>query len=197
MAAERRTIFGLNVLSVPAMLLTALVHSTVYGADAPITRQRPANPPGKASQGTPAMTTTPVPARPAEKKTIVINPALIDAVYQALLMTDATAEMKEFDEALKEAKNIINSESHRLWYYQNYAKQCAKKAYTTEDQKKAGCLGGDTLDQCSKKLFNACFSHQKNHSFFKWREQMLNATDRLDKAQKAYMNKLKMVPKPK
>ncbi|MCR4345585.1 MAG: hypothetical protein NUV55_00030 [Sulfuricaulis sp.] len=36
------------------------------------------------------------------------------------------------------------------------AKECAKKAYSVQDQKAAGCTGNDTLNQCMDKLYKHC-----------------------------------------
>ena len=40
--------------------------------------------------------------------------------------------------------------------YKSYAINCAKKSYSVDDQKNAGCLGSDTVDQCTGKLFRQC-----------------------------------------
>lgn len=40
--------------------------------------------------------------------------------------------------------------------YDTYAKNCSKKSYSVDDQKNAGCLGSDTVDQCTTKLFRQC-----------------------------------------
>lgn len=36
------------------------------------------------------------------------------------------------------------------------AKECAKKAFSVQDQKAAGCAGSDTLNQCMDKLYKHC-----------------------------------------
>lgn len=143
------------------------------------------------------MTTAPVQVMPAQKKTIQIDPALLDVVYQVLLKTDLKAEQEEYDASLKDAQHVFGNGKNSLWYYQHRAQQCANKKYTTEDQKIAGCLGTDTLNQCSTKLFNKCFSQHKNDPFLTFRKKMLEAADRQDKAQKAYTGKLKLIPEPK
>jgi hypothetical protein len=40
--------------------------------------------------------------------------------------------------------------------YKSYATNCAKKSYSVDDQKNAGCMGSDTVDQCTSKLFRQC-----------------------------------------
>jgi len=42
------------------------------------------------------------------------------------------------------------------------AKECASKAYTVQDQKAAGCTGGDTMDQCTDKLYRQCLRTSGN-----------------------------------
>lgn len=143
------------------------------------------------------MTTSPAQVLPVQKKPFQIDPAFLDAVYQALLKTDLTAEDTELKAALEEAKKYRSEVCTSLWYYQHYVKECVTKKYTTEDQKIAGCLGTDTLNQCSNKLFNKCFSTHKNSSFLNYQKKMLEAADRLDKAQKVYTGKLKVIPQPK
>lgn len=148
------------------------------------------------------MTTAPVQVMPAPKKPFQINPALINSLYHALLKTDLTAEGKELTDAWEGGgvglKWRLNSVRSTLPYYQAGVKSCEKRQYTTEDQKNAGCLGTDTLDQCSIKLFNHCLSKNVgNAGFLNAKKNMLEAADRLDKALKAYTVKLKMIPEPK
>ena len=40
----------------------------------------------------------------------------------------------------------------------SYVKRCANKSYSVQDQKNAGCLGSETVDQCTNKLFRYCLS---------------------------------------
>lgn len=40
--------------------------------------------------------------------------------------------------------------------YNSYIKNCANKSYSVQDQQTAGCLGSDTVDQCTDKLFRRC-----------------------------------------
>ena len=151
---------------------------------------------GASPSAPPAMSTTPVLVPPQQKKPIQINPALLNALYPALLKTDTKAEREELEAALKGATQKEHSVYLALWYYQNHVNQCASKQHTVEEQKQAGCLGTDTLDQCSSKLFHHCVGSGKYHQqkFHAERKSMLEATDRLDKALKAYAVKLKIIP---
>ena len=166
-------------------------------SDAPARSAPGGVPKGAASPAQPAVTTTPVQVLPEPKKPFQIDPAVFDVLYHALLKTDMKAEGEELRAALNETTAQYVNGHNTLWYYQNQANTCAKKQYTTEDQKKAGCIGTDTLNQCSTKLFNECFSHYKNDPFLKYRKKMLESADRLDKALKAHSAKLKMIPEPK
>lgn len=151
---------------------------------------------GSAAPAAPAVMTPPVQVLPAPKKPIQINPAILHALYPALLKTDTKAERMELEAALKDATSKEHSVYLALWYYQHHVNQCAQKQYTVEEQKQAGCLGTDTLDQCSSKLFNHCVGSNKSfpNKFHAERKSMLEASDRLDKAMKAYTVKLKMIP---
>ncbi|HON59141.1 MAG TPA: hypothetical protein PLT45_06350 [Smithella sp.] len=42
--------------------------------------------------------------------------------------------------------------------YKSYVKQCANKSYSVQDQQNAGCVGSETLNQCTNKLFKYCLS---------------------------------------
>ena len=166
-------------------------------SDAPARSAPGGVPKGAASPAQPAVTTTPAQVLPEPKKPFQIDPAFFDVLYHALLKTDMKAEDEELKAALDETIKLYGSGHHYLWYYQHRANTCAKKQYTTEDQKKAGCIGTDTLNQCSAKLFNECFSHYKNDPFLTYRKKMLESAGRLDKALKAHGAKLKVIPEPK
>lgn len=53
--------------------------------------------------------------------------------------------------------------------YKTYIKTCANKSYSVQDQQNAGCLGSDTVDQCTNKLFRHCLSRyeQEKNSHIK------------------------------
>lgn len=166
-------------------------------SDAPARSAPGGVPKGGVTPAQPAVTTTPVQVLPEPKKPFQIDPAFLDVLYHALLKTDLKAEGEELKAALDEAIKLYVNGYNDLWYYQHRAKNCANKQYTTEEQKKAGCIGTDTLNQCSTKLFNDCFSHYKDDPFLKYRKKMLESAGRLDKALKAHSAKLKMIPEPK
>ncbi|MBI5905684.1 MAG: hypothetical protein HZB86_09080 [Deltaproteobacteria bacterium] len=129
--------------------------------------------------------------------TILLNPAVLGGITQALLNTDTKPAAAELEAALKETASRLHAVQQDLWYYQEHATKCSKKTYTTEDQKTAGCAGTDTLNQCSVKLFQYCFSHNQNsptRDFPKTRQKMFEASDRLDKALKEYRSRLKLIP---
>ncbi len=152
---------------------------------------------GVPATGSPTMKAPSQPVLPSEKKPIHITPEVLGGITQALLKTDTIPAKEELKAALKEAESKLSSVSNELWYYQNYAKTCSNKTYTTEDQKQAGCLGTDTLNQCSQKLFRHCFDQAakyKKQGFSNSRKKMYEAADRLEKASKAYTEKLKLIP---
>lgn len=152
---------------------------------------------------------TPVPVMPVQKKPIQINTALINSLYHALLKTDLSAESKELGDELKSMVERQKLMDQTLLFYRNTVKGCETKSYSTDDQKNAGCLGTDTLDQCSIKLFHHCLGGKKPgnddslaglgaklYNFPNSKKYMLEAADRLEKALKAYTVKLKMIPDP-
>jgi hypothetical protein len=157
-------------------------------------------PPKGSSPAPPGGTFTVAPALTAKPATILLNPAVLGGITQALLHTDTKPAAAELEAALKETTGRLHAVQQDLWYYQDHARKCSKKTFTTEDQKAAGCAGTDTLNQCSVKLFQYCFSHNQNsptQDFTRNRQKMLEASDRLDKALKEYTSKLKLIPEIK
>jgi hypothetical protein len=145
--------------------------------------------------GPPAMKAAPVPNAPARKKPIRITPAMLEGIYKALLKTEWQAEYKELHDATKKVNTLSAELYEPLSSYQHLAQNCMDKPYTSEDQKNAGCIATDTLSQCSIKLFHSCFN--KYHTGVPaQKKKMLLAADLLDKALKAYVNKLKAIPDP-
>lgn len=183
-------------LSLTAWLAIALLPPVAHaagigGAGAAGSASGPAR--GASPSPPPALSTTPVLAPPQQKKPIQINPALIHALQQALLKTPLTQVGTELDQAMKDVMYQISRVSVSRFNYQHQAENCSKKTYTTEEQKLAGCLGGDTLDQCSSKLFHHCVDAARK-KFHGDRNAMLAAQDHLAKALNAYNVNLKMIP---
>ncbi len=58
----------------------------------------------------------------------------------------------------------------------SYVKRCAKKSYSVQDQKNAGCLGSETVDQCTNKLFRYCLSrYEQDKTGYKHNEGTLKS----------------------
>jgi hypothetical protein len=143
-----------------------------------------------------AVTATP----PVAPKPFHIDPAVLGEITKVLLNTDTKPAAAELEAALKETEKLLHTVQMDLWYYQDHAKKCSKKTFTTEDQKTAGCTGNDTLNQCTVKLFQYCVGHNQNSptiNFPKSRQKMLEESARLDKALKEYTAKLKLIPEIK
>jgi hypothetical protein len=157
------------------------------------------NPPARKGvvPGPPAMKTAPVQGPGPQKGPIQANPAFFEALYHALLNTDLGWDTSRLHFVLDMAKKDSETMFQSLVVYQKNAKSCATRLYTIEDQKKAGCLGTDTLNQCSTKLFDHCFGAYKNDKFLKDRNQLLSTMNWLENKLKAYTAKVKMIPKPK
>ncbi|MBF8258912.1 MAG: hypothetical protein HW377_1286 [Actinobacteria bacterium] len=138
---------------------------------------------------------------PVTPKPFHIDPALLGEITKMLLNTDTKPATDELEAALKEMEKHRYSVYLALWYYQDRAKKCSNRTFTTEDQKAAGCTGTDTLNQCSQKLFRHCVSPPGQggfaEKFSKSRQKMLEASERLDKALKEYTAKLKLIPEIK
>jgi hypothetical protein len=150
-------------------------------------------PPARGSAaGAPARKAGPVLAHPALKKPIMLTPRMISPGERN---TDPKPEFL----AVINAFNNFNSGSHslRMQCYTALAEKCANKQYTTQDQMMAGCLGSDTLDQCSKKLYKWCVVPYKSCISLQDKTNILQDAEYLDTAVKAFIAKWKILPDPK
>jgi hypothetical protein len=129
---------------------------------------------------------------PVTPKPFQIDPVVLGKITKGLLFTDT--KPAELEAALKEAEKARHNVYLALWYYQDSATKCSKRTFTTEDQKAAGCVGTDTLDQCSLKLFQHCVGTGFKEKFHISRQKMNEEAARLEKALKEYTNKLKLIP---
>jgi hypothetical protein len=147
--------------------------------------------------GAPARKAGPVLTPPGQANPIQLNPAAFDALYHAQLKTDLGWYTGRFHFVLDQVNTELSTMYTSLKAYQKHAEMCETRTYTKEDQQKAGCLGTDTLNQCSTKLFDHCFGAYKNDPFLKDRKKLLGSMDWLEKKLNAYRAQLKAIPKPK
>jgi hypothetical protein len=148
--------------------------------------KKPVKAPVKVSSPTPSFTT----ARPLVTE-IKVSPARINS--SAILLTVPYEELRKAMEHLKGAYfgwDYIDGVTDWL------EKNCAGKSYTVDQQKAAGCLGTDTVDACTEKLYQHCFQSSPYMDPYK-RElrEMIEAMDALNKAAALYENGLKQAEK--
>lgn len=177
---------------VAAAFLATVLYSPICGAQTPA-GQRSSKPPGQTAQGPPTMKAAPAPVVPPQKKELVFDPAIFAALEKELLKTDLKPASLELSNALKETGNWEPAVANNVGYYQSRAKVCPQLKFSADDQKKAGCTGNDTVNQCSEKLFWECM-RTNNGGFPEKKVQMLESVARLEKALKEYSAKLKMIP---
>jgi len=100
-----------------------------------------------------------VPAIKVLQDPLLINDTIVPslALYPSLL-----AAIDRVRNALS-----IKTDCPSVWFgleetyyggYKLYIQICANKSYSVQDQQNAGCLGSDTVDQCTNKLFRHCLS---------------------------------------
>jgi len=66
-------------------------------------------------------------------------------------------------------------------------KKCAEKSYNAADQQAAGCLGSDTVDVCSQKLYHHCMQTGAYHTtYMSTLNKMKDAVDNLIKKSTLY-----------
>jgi len=113
------------------------------------------------SYGAPPLTQSgqPVPMTKVLQTPLLINtvPAPSMSLYNSLLAA--------IDRVQKAYSPIRFTDCPSGWFgleetyyggYNSYIKTCANKSYSVQDQQNAGCLGSDTVDQCTDKLFRRC-----------------------------------------
>ncbi|MCG2750319.1 MAG: hypothetical protein L6301_00565 [Desulfobacteraceae bacterium] len=175
------------------MLVTAVIFMVsglgfaAAGDQLPIQlNKKPVKTPVKVSSPTPSFTT----ARPLVTE-IKVSPARINT--SAIVLTVPYEELRKAMEHVKGAYfgwDYINGVTD--WLQQN----CSGKSYTVDEQKAAGCLGTDTVDACTEKLYQHCFQSSPYMNTYK-RElrEMIEAMDALNKAAALYENGLKQAEK--
>ena len=115
------------------------------------------------SYGAPPLTQSrqPVPAMKVLQAPLIINEAMIPSIS---LYTSLLAAIDRVHKAYSPLKftdcpsDWFNLEETYYSGYNTYVKICANKSYSIQDQQNAGCLGSDTVNQCTDKLFRHCLS---------------------------------------
>ncbi|MBA3031053.1 MAG: hypothetical protein FP816_19885 [Desulfobacteraceae bacterium] len=122
---------------------------------------------------------------------IKTDPARVRA--SAVVLTVPYEELRTAMERVKGAYigwNYINGVED--WLTQN----CSGKSYTVDEQKAAGCLGTDTVDACTEKLYQHCFqSSPYMDTYKKELKDMIDAVEALKRSVVLYENGLKAAEK--
>lgn len=122
---------------------------------------------------------------------IKANPALLKKV-----MIPPSVPYEDLKVAMDRVKGAYVS-----WHYIEgvlawASKNCAAKSYSIDDQKAAGCLGTDTVDVCTEKLFQHCVQTNNYMNTYKTGlRNMIEAVDNLNRTSNLYGNGLKETEK--
>lgn len=117
---------------------------------------------------TKVLQTPSVPATKVLQTPLILNEAIISSMslYKSLLAAT--------DRVHKAYSPLKNTDCPSGWFvleetfyggYNSYIQSCANKSYSVQDQQNAGCLGSDTVDQCTNKLLRHCLSRYEQDKF--------------------------------
>ena len=141
-----------TILSYAIFFLVLALSTTLFAADASSGKQDPR----KTSTAVTPATLNTIGKLPS---LIKINPADID-MTTALFDTNMVKAKKAGEDLNMLSKDIATLQLQKLEKnisdMKTKVNECSNKAYTTEDQKNAGCTDNMTTAQCSKKLYKHC-----------------------------------------
>ena len=148
----------------------------------------------------PRSATLPLKTAPAIKPVLIAKPLVTEIKANPALIRESVKTLTVPFEELSAAMDRVKLK-YGSWNYINgvpdwIQNHCAGKSYTIDEQKEAGCLGTDTVDECSKKLYWNCFQDSPYLQSYKSRlKEMVEAMDALNRAAVLYENGLKTAEK--